>query len=244
MTASYRRRYGIVTTLIFALAALVKPRLAGASGYAGPPSVSRIIVTVMGGLHVHSSLPSVLLWTALIGNAVFLMSTASDAPSPAYVTMVLTRMRRRTLWWGVRILTLTIISVLYTAWFLIITALVGLVTEHGMHAAPPDTRGTPWMVGVVLWAGLLLLGLVTTSLQEALGAPLAVFWGVLLASFVTAELYVNGSLGWMWTPLAYPSYESVSHGITWKGWPLLLDGAFVLMSGIVWLLIIVSRDII
>ncbi len=68
-------------------------------------------------------------------------------------------------------------------------------------------------------------------------------WGGIFASYVTAELYVRGLLGRLWTPLAYPSALAATARSAPLGWPWTVEIAVLLLSNLVWLVIDRFHDV-
>lgn len=60
-------------------------------------------------------------------------------------------------------------------------------------------------------------------------------WPIAKKPCVTAELYVQGLLGRLWTPLAYPSVATVTARSALLGWPWTVEVAVV--GNLVWLVI-------
>lgn len=240
LQSACRLPYMITATLMFSLAAVVSAETISSTG-ANSHRIP-IILAVLGGLHRHSSLPAVIIWTALVSLAWFLMHRAAGEPAQHYAALLVPRMGSRLRWWAVRVMALTILSSVYTAWLVVVTSVVRWLTIP--PGAAITAHANAWSAAVLFWGGLWTLGLAMTTLQEALGAPRAVYWGGLLANYVTAELYARGFLNRMSTPLAYLSSSIAAAGRSpLPGWPWTVEAAVVLLSGLIGLEIDGFQDV-
>ncbi len=236
----YRWHYGVMTTLLFGLVAMVPTAATVATGaYAHPAG---IVLAVLDGIHRASALPIVIRWTALVGLALFLVSRVAEEPAVHATTLILPRMGSRVRWWAVRATAITILTGVYTAWLVAVTLAVSRILLH--PDASVGGHHSLWLVAGQFWLGLLTVGLVMTVVREWLRAPLMVYWGGMLANYVTAELYVQGLLGRLWTPLAYPSAATVTVRSAPRGWPWMLDLAVLLVGNLIWLVIDGFHDMI
>lgn len=239
LLAVYRWHYGVMTTVLFGLVAMVPIGAAAATG--GHAHPAGIVLAVLDGIHRGSALPVVIRWTALAGLALFLVSRVAEEPAAHATTLILPRMRSRVRWWASRVTAITMLTGVYTAWLVAVTLGVSRVltrsaTSIGGHHSLLLAAGQ-------FWGGLLTMGLAMTVVRAWLRAPLMVYWGGMVANYVTAELYVQGLLGRLWTPLAYPSVATVTARSAPLGWPWTVEVAVFLVGNLVWLVIDGFQDV-
>lgn len=236
----YRWHYGVITTLLFGLVAVVPTGATVATGGHAHPAA--VVLVVLDGIHRDSALPVVIRWTALVGLALFLVNRVAEEPAAHATTLILPRMRSRVRWWASRVTAITILTGVYTAWFVTVAVGVSRVVTHPA-ASIGGHHHSLWLAAGQFWGGLLTVGLAMTVVREWLRAPLMVYWGGMLANYVTAELYVQGLLGRLWTPLAYPSAATVTARSAPLGWPWTVQVAVLLVGNLVWLVIDGFQDV-